>query len=224
MAKTRNYFPVVEDAIRLYLRSLGESEQFLADRLGVTQQSVNQKLREGFGSNSAKKWAQEFGFNPNFLMSGEGGLMDSDTQNDIQENPDNVENSCIPLVPLAAMGGSLSDYEGSVDSYECEWIVSPVRGATMAIPVSGDSMSPEFPNGSTVIVKKINERAFIEWGRTYVLDTVNGVVIKNLVPSEKGDGWVRCVSVNSAPQFAPFDVSLSDVRAIYRVVVSLSMK
>ena len=129
-----------------------------------------------------------------------------------------------PLVPLAAMAGSLSDYEGSAEMRDCELIMSPVKDVTLAVPVSGDSMSPEFPNGSVVLVKRIDERAFIEWGRTYVLDTVNGVVIKNLIPSEKGEEWVRCMSINEAPQFAPFDVSLQDVRAVYRVVMSLSRK
>lgn len=186
----------------------------MAEKLNVSQQAVSVTLKRGFGSSAARKWAQAFGFDAGFLMSGQGQLMSSEPQ--VKET--------IPLVPLAAMGGFLSDYEGSVNDYESEWIPSPISGATMAIPVSGDSMAPEFPNGSTVIVKKIDERAFIEWGRTYVLDTVNGVVIKNLVPSEKGEGWVRCVSVNPAPQFAPFDVNLSDVRAIYRVAVSMAMK
>ena len=233
MARTRKYFPVVEDAIRLYLRSIGKNEGYLAEKLNVTQQAINQKIREGFGYNSARKWAEKFGFDPVFLMSGQGQLMleqvprsepQQQTNETRQEEQEVNNNFCVPLVPLAAMGGSLSDYEGSVNDWECEWIPSPIRNATLAISVSGDSMSPEFPNGSTVIVTRINERAFIEWGRTYVLDTVNGVVIKNLVPSEKGDGWVRCVSVNKDPEFAPFDVSLSDVRAIFRVVVSMSVK
>lgn len=64
-----------------------------------------------------------------------------------------------PLVPLAAMAGSLSDYEGSAEMRDCELIMSPVKDVTMAVPVSGDSMSPEFPNGSVVLVKRINERA-----------------------------------------------------------------
>ena len=211
-----NYLPVVEDAVRLYMRSNGLREADLAEKLGITQSGVNFTLKNGFGVRTAKSWGDAFGFDPKFLLTGEGQLMVSDETS--------AQPSVVPLVPLAAMAGSLSDYEGSVDRGECEWIVSPIRDATLAIPVSGDSMSPEFPNGSTVLVKRINERAFIEWGRTYVLDTVNGVVIKNLVPSEKGEEWVRCVSVNKAPQFAPFEVSLSDVRAIYRVVLSLSMK
>ena len=212
------YYPAVEDAIRLYMRANGYREQDLADRLGISQSGVNFVLRRGFGKNAARKWGDAFGFDPVFLLTGEGQLM---AQAAVQDAPGPVS---VPLVPLAAMAGSLSDYEGSADMRDCELIMSPVKDVTMAVPVSGDSMSPEFPNGSVVLVKRINERAFIEWGRTYVLDTVNGVVIKNLVPSERGNEWVRCMSINEAPQFAPFDVSLQDVRAVYRVVMSLSRK
>lgn len=211
------YYPAVEDAIRLYMRANGYREQDLADRLGISQSGVNFVLRRGFGKNAARKWADAFGFDPVFLLTGEGQLMAA--VQDATPGPVSV-----PLVPLAAMAGSLSDYEGSAEMRDCELIMSPVKDVTMAVPVSGDSMSPEFPNGSVVLVKRINERAFIEWGRTYVLDTVNGVVIKNLVPSERGNEWVRCMSINEAPQFAPFDVSLQDVRAVYRVVMSLSRK
>ena len=212
------YYPAVEDAIRLYMRANGYREQDLADRLGISQSGVNFVLRRGFGKNAARKWGDAFGFDPVVLLTGEGQLM---AQAAVQDAPGPVS---VPLVPLAAMAGSLSDYEGSADMRDCELIMSPVKDVTMAVPVSGDSMSPEFPNGSVVLVKRINERAFIEWGRTYVLDTVNGVVIKNLVPSERGNEWVRCMSINEAPQFAPFDVSLQDVRAVYRVVMSLSRK
>lgn len=93
----------------------------------------------------------------------------------------------------------------------------------MSLQVSGDSMSPEYPNGSQILIKKINKSAFIEWGKVYVLDTCNGTVIKILVPSEK-EGFVKCVSINKDPIFAPFEVAWSDVYGVYRVLMCMSMK
>ncbi len=78
---------------------------------------------------------------------------------------------------------------------ECERIVSPIKDVDFAITVAGDSMAPEFPNGSQILVKKIDEKQFIEWGKAYVLDTSNGTVLKILNKSEK-DGYVRCTSLN----------------------------
>lgn len=127
------------------------------------------------------------------------------------------------LLPVSAQGGSLNDFIVSVKESDCEKVVSPIRGVDFAMTVSGDSMSPEYPNGSRIFIKRINEKAFIEWGKVYVLDTCNGTVIKILVPSEK-DGHVRCISINTDPIFAPFDVSLDDVYGIYKVLLCMSVK
>ena len=127
------------------------------------------------------------------------------------------------LLPVSAQGGSLNDFVVSVKESDCEKVVSPIRGVDFAMTVSGDSMSPEYPNGSRIFIKKINERAFIEWGKVYVLDTCNGTVIKILVPSDK-EGYVKCVSINTDPIFAPFEVALEDIYGVYKVLLCMSVK
>ncbi len=129
----------------------------------------------------------------------------------------------VPLLPIHAQGGSLNDFVVSVKDSDCEKIVSPIKGADFAINVSGESMYPEYPSGSQILIKKINERAFIDWGKTYVLDTCNGTVIKRIVPSAR-EGYVRCVSINPAPEYAPFEVSLDDIYGIYRVLMCMAVK
>lgn len=129
----------------------------------------------------------------------------------------------VPLIPISAQGGSLNEFVVSIKGSECERIISPIRGADFAIQVSGDSMAPEYPNGSRVFIKKINERAFIEWGKVYVLDTCNGTVIKTLVPSEKPE-CVKCISINPDPIYAPFEVNLQDVYGLYKVLLCMSVK
>lgn len=129
----------------------------------------------------------------------------------------------VPLIPISAQGGSLNEFVVSIKGSECERIISPINGVDFAIQVSGDSMAPEYPNGSRVFIKKINERAFIEWGKTYVLDTCNGTVIKTLVPSEKPE-YVRCLSINPDPMYAPFEICLEDVYGMYKVLLCMSVK
>lgn len=128
----------------------------------------------------------------------------------------------VPLLPLEAHGGSLVDFEGSVQDYECEQVVSPVRGASYAIHVAGDSMAPAYPNGCRVLIQRINEEAFIEWGRVYVLDTENGIVIKQVRKSDEPDR-VTCCSLNPAPEFAPFDVEKRYIRGWFRVLMIMSL-
>ena len=129
----------------------------------------------------------------------------------------------VPLLPISAQGGTLNDFVLAVNERNCEKIISPIGKVDFAITVSGDSMAPEFPSGSQVLIKKINERAFIDWGRTYVLDTCNGTVIKKLMPSDSGDSaLVKCVSIN--PAYPPFEVNLHDVYGIYRVMLVRAIK
>lgn len=127
------------------------------------------------------------------------------------------------LLPVSAQGGSLNDFVLSVREDDCEKVVSPVRGVDFAMQVTGDSMAPEYPNGSRIFIKRINEKAFIEWGKTYVLDTCNGSVIKRIVPSEN-KGFIKCVSINTDPIYAPFEVSMSDIYGIYKVLLCMSVK
>ncbi|WP_205741314.1 S24 family peptidase [Geofilum rhodophaeum] len=129
----------------------------------------------------------------------------------------------IPLLPISAQGGSLNDFLGSVKEFECERIISPIKGIDFAITVSGESMAPEYPNGSQVLAKKVNEAAFIEWGEVYVLDTCNGTVIKKLLKSDNPD-CVICTSINPDPSFAPFEICKKDIYGVYRVLMCMARK
>lgn len=167
-----------------------------------------------------------------WLLTGEGDMLNADTNYDNNSKVDIKDKgttkteetaTLVLLLPVSAQGGSLNDFVVSVKESDCEKVVSPIRGVDFAMTVSGDSMSPEYPNGSRVFIKRINEKAFIEWGKVYVLDTCNGTVIKILVPSNK-EGYVKCVSINTDPIFAPFDVSLDDIYGIYKVLLCMSVK
>ena len=163
--------------------------------------------------------------NSDWLLTGEGEMLKSKNDpcdKDGSGNED-IEIEHVRLLPLFAHGGSLSDFTVSVKDCDCEKVVSPVKGADFAIQVTGDSMAPEYPSGSVILIKKINESAFIEWGKAYVLDTENGSVVKKVVPSDK-EGCIRCVSINPDPSFAPFDVPLRSVFGIYRVLMCMAMK
>lgn len=125
------------------------------------------------------------------------------------------------VLPVSAQAGRLTDFVTSIYARDCEKMVSPIDDAEFAVPITGESMSPEYPNGSRVLVKRINEKAFIDWGRTFVLDTCNGVVIKNVYPGSTEDR-VKCVSVNT--KFPDFEVQYSDIYGWYRVLLHLSLK
>ena len=167
--------------------------------------------------------AKYFEVSSTWLLTGEGEMLRGNEAEGVvvagRKSEDEV--SLVPLLPIAAQGGSLNDFVVSVKENDCERVVSPIRGADFAMPVAGDSMAPEYPAGSQIFVKKINERAFIDWGKVYVLDTCNGSVIKRVFPSDNAEK-VKCVSIN--PEYPPFEVSYEDIYGMYRVLLCMSVK
>lgn len=142
----------------------------------------------------------------------------------VDQLPDIPQGYTTYLVPLSAMGGSLTGFElEGVKREDCERVISPVAGADLAVPVCGDSMEPEYPNGSRVYVRRINPGDFIAWGNVYVLDTTNGIIIKVVNQSERED-CVKCVSLNPSGRYQPFDVPMRTIRAMYRVLLCVSIK
>jgi hypothetical protein len=159
--------------------------------------------------------------NRTWLLTGEGDMLTGEEAEQTIQPSTESDIHLIPLLPVSAQGGSLNDFVVSIKESSCEKIISPIKGADYAMSVSGESMAPEYPSGSQILIKRIDEKAFIDWGRVYVLDTCNGTVIKRLFPSETADK-VLCKSIN--PEFPPFEVSLSDVYAVYRVLMCMSLK
>ena len=138
-----------------------------------------------------------------------------------QSSPVTDTTETVPVLPTEAMAGTLGDFALAVQDYECERMVSPVKGADFAIKIQGDSMSPEYPSGSVCLIKKVNEKAFIEWGKVYVLDTENGAVIKQIRRTDR-ENVVECVSLN--PAFQPFTIDCSYIKGWYRILMLISLK
>ncbi|WP_315517747.1 helix-turn-helix domain-containing protein [Hoylesella shahii] len=205
--------------LKEYFDSKGITQKEIADSLGVSKAYVNALFngRNSFGKEQAEKWVNLYGLSKSWLLTGEGDMLVSSNADVMNENT----TYSVPLLPISAQGGSLNDFVVSVKNSECEKVISPIKGVDYAITVSGESMSPEYPSGSQVLIKKINERAFIDWGRVYVLDTCNGTVIKRLFPSDAA-GCVVCKSIN--PEYPSFEVSMEDVYGVYRVLMCMSMK
>ncbi len=126
----------------------------------------------------------------------------------------------VPLVNMFALGGSLTEQLDSASVDELESVQTPVKGAEMAIQVSGDSMAPKYPSGSRLFCRHVDDPAFIEWGKVYVLDTTQGAVVKELRPGSSSDN-VMCYSLNDNKKYVPFEVPFSSIHGIWKVLAGL---
>ncbi len=212
----------LKERLDTFLRNKNLSQAKFAEIVGLSVGFAN-NVKNSISTKSLTKIKMAFpDLNTTWLLTGEGEMLANNTK-EIFNHSDTCNTHIVPLLPLSAIGGSLNDFTMSVRKFECEQIVSPIEGVDFGITVSGESMSPEYPSGSKVLIQKINEKAFIDWGRTYVLDTCNGVVIKKLYPADDKDpSKVKCVSVN--PAYPSFEVLLKDVYGVYRVLMSLALK
>lgn len=221
-----------KEVISLILNELGIKAPTFANSIGVKYQRIldiqngkTKKVSFPVADAIIEKYPQ---FNRTWILTGEGEMLKNGNPVPIDFGSSSTDQSdqlfhTVPLVPTSAQGGPLNDFVTSIKENECERIVSPVRYADLAITVAGDSMAPEFPSGCQILIKRINEKAFIEWGKVYVLDTCNGTVIKE-VHRGKAEDEIECYSINPDPKFQPFSVKFADIFGMYRVIMCMSLK
>lgn len=222
----------VQTAIKHLISSgFAENQKDLAEKIGFNATNLSQAkkgderyLTEGLAQRLS---TNNSGINLSWLLTGEGEMLTTEVptvEKPKQESEEN-EGKLIPLLPLSAEGGSLDGFDNlGVSLPDCEVIYSPIKDADMAITVSGKSMEPDYPEGCRVVVKRINHALFIEWGREYVLDTVNGIVLKTLEPSDDPN-FIRCTSLNpDQRRYAPFEIPKESVRGVYRVHLMMGRK
>lgn len=195
------------------------TQKELADMMGSNKSTIS-SAKNGYGTYLSDSFLAKFNaamgnmFSLEWLISGVGDMYNSPAQ--IAEN-----STTVPVVPLSAAGGSLQEvsFDGVVPY---ETVVSPINNAEFAIGVYGDSMSPTYPSGCRVFIRKIDHTSFISWGSVFVLDTVNGIYIKE-VQRGHDDDHIRCVSHNTSGRFADFEIPLHDVFGMYRVLACVSV-
>ena len=197
------------------------------EKLHILNECYAEAVRDG-RVKTRKEFANLYGINPSSLSVAFNGdlkyLTDSLIGRLMKDTPptnEEIEQEMILVIPTGARAGTIGDFAASIAAYDCERMVTPIKGADYAMQVTGDSMSPEYPSGSMVIIKRINEKAFIEWGKTYVLDTENGAVIKTIRKTDDPE-VIECVSTN--PAYQPFTMETKYINGWYRVLMVLSLK
>jgi len=201
-------------------KGLVKTQQDVADMMGANKTTVSQAFK-GSEKYLSDKFLARFNatfndmFNIGWLITGKGDMLDG-----VQHPADGV---MVPVVPLSAVGGTLRDiHQGNVMLEDCEVMRAPVNNAEYAIGVYGDSMAPTYPSGCRVFIRRIDPTSFISWGSVFVLDTVNGIYIKEV---QKGhdDNYILCISHNTSGRYPAFEIPLRDVFGMYRVLASISV-
>lgn len=99
--------------IRAYLESLGYTQLGVADKLQITQGAVSAYYRgKPIGKNSARKWSEAFGFRENWLLTGEGSMLNTEQPKLVAEQIPSLSNVEILLRDM------LAEKEAKIDALQ----------------------------------------------------------------------------------------------------------
>lgn len=150
--------PTVAEVLTILTKREDLSDNDLADRTGVPQPTIS-RIKSGESRDPRDKTlrplAKYFGVTVSQLR---GDMPLSDSQS--PHEPSNVApgppvRGAVPLISWVSAGA----WRETIDSLEPgmaeEWIetTAPIRQHTFALKVQGDSMEPDFPSGTYIVVE-----------------------------------------------------------------------
>ena len=207
--------------------TIGALERQIGASKGVLSRAINN------GTDIQSKWVQTIvenypQYSVRWLMIGVGDMLENNSDKHIRgfSNDDHKKNIAvpvpnnshegIPLIPIDAMAGALTD-ERTVLEYECErYVVPAFKGADFLIPVKGSSMYPKYSSGDIVACQRVPmSDLFFQWNKVYVIDTNQGALIKRIKPGSDKD-HVLIVSDNE--KYDPFELPYSAIHAVALVI------
>lgn len=126
-----------------------------------------------------------------------------------------------PHIPYTAAGGVLTEVLDGISESNCERRpkINVLPDYDFTITVKGDSMEPKYEGGDDVACKRIDKTSFIQWGKTHVLNTSQGIIIKRIY--DDGDR-IKCVSYNTEA-YPAFSIDKREIYSISLVVGLIRM-
>lgn len=215
-----------------HLRSIGKvhTQNDVAFAMGANKTNVsyafngNEKyLTESF----LKRFNKTFGdiFNIDWLLSGEGEMLNSDTPVIVSGSKDMNGYRMVPVYNFDVVGG-MNAWADVVDSPTYIEKYVPFTGAAqgdICVQVTGNSMMPTYSAGSLLLIRKVEGWAeYFGYGHCYVLLLKDGRRILKEVQKSQVDPqkYVLCVSYN--PQNPPEELPRDFIVGVYKVIMTLT--
>jgi phage repressor protein C with HTH and peptisase S24 domain len=208
--------------LRRYLTNLGLTQDIIAKRFGVTKQAINSLLtgRKPFGKQNAIKWANEFGLNAGWLLTGEGEMVKQSTETVV----DVVEHGT-PVYNIDATCGDLSRPIVFADEHIIGHVNLPNVSPTAAIiRANGDSMEPHIHDGDWIAVREVANLDVLFYGQVYLVITNEYRLLKYLRRDEDEKNYVILRSDNK--EYDDIRLPKAEIRHLFIVenILSLHIK
>ena len=200
---------LIKKNILHFIEINGISKYKFYQKTGITRNVLDQN--NGMSEeNTARILAYFPEISAEWLITGkEPMLRDSDISDHRKETQG------IPLIPIEAMAG-FGEGETNIMEYDCERYDVPLfKGADFLISVKGSSMYPKYSSGDVVACKKLPVDTFFQWNKVYVLDTVQGALIKRI---KRGCDDEHLLIVSENDRYEPFELHRSEVHSVALVI------
>ena len=220
----------MEGRVKLIRKTLGMTQEQLAQRLGVgkTALSMIETGKARLSTRNRNILVQELNVNPEWLESGRGEMFNADpslSASYARGSEMKMPLQSVPLYSIEATAGLVPLFEQREQYIPVNYIHIPnLPKCDGAVYVAGDSMYPLLKSGDIVLYKQLHDLNDIFWGDMYLLSLdMEGeeyVTVKYIQRSER-EGYVRLVSQNQ--HHADKEVALSRIRAIALIKASIRM-
>ncbi len=196
------------DNLSSFLKLKGISVRAVEQQIGCSNGVISRCINKG--TDISSQWVSKIleifpDLSADWLMTGKGEMLKTDytsRQNSVPQTPiiDQTyseipvdiqanglgKKQTRPRIPYEAAAGSLSIAIDSISENQCDRLplIPTFPSYDFTIIARGDSMEPNIESGDELACRFIKESAFIQWGRTHVLDTAQGIVVKRIFESK----------------------------------------
>lgn len=209
-----------------YFIENGMKQCDIAKVLDITQSAVSNQLNgRPFGINSAKKWSKAFGFNINWLTTGEGSMFTKKPTNILYADtyeimgPKHHYSDEIPVVPAWMFRAPNVDIYKTVmedDLIETLPAVPHFSKHELFARCPGDAMSPIIRRGHLMALTRLDQDAPIVNGEIYAVNTKSQGMLVRRIKDNRNGTWT--CSPCDLGHFQPFDISRDDVINVFKIV------
>lgn len=228
-------FSTQKERILQFIEYKGISKNKFYIETGISNGVLDKK--SGLSMDTVEKFYSTYPeINPEWLLTGRGNMLKSDNENkessiiihhgDRKTRDKIIESQEIPLYDLEATAGLVELFKGGKAAQVLETIKIPnLPSCDGALSVTGDSMYPLLKSGDIVLYKQIPVNPdSIFFGEMYLLGVMvdefeEMITVKYVQKSDKGDDYVKLVSLNQHHQSK--DIQIKRVTAMAIIKASI---
>ncbi len=217
-----------------FIESIGSSKKGFEDEVGLSRGNLSQWRNGVIPPKALQKILDAHPeLSQDWLLTGKGSMLYSDHDYDHEEktpaynsrNDRPNKQASLPLLPMDCIAGYSGWDNAGVRLSDCPQYIVPEfinAQAEFLIRVSGSSMYPKYSSGDILACRKVQQITFIQWGKVYVIDSQQGVMVKRLFEDPSDHNCIICKSDND--NYPPFSLPKEEIRSLSIVVGVIRME